>query len=42
MNQPTTWTDFLEWSLVIKLNRIDESVRRKDEDIKKEFERLYR
>jgi hypothetical protein len=40
INLATTRADFLDRSLVIKFKRIEESVRRKEEDIKKEFEAL--
>ncbi len=40
INLATTRPDFLDRSLVIKLKRIEESARRKDEEIKKEFETL--
>lgn len=40
INLATTRPDFLDRSLVIKFKRIEESARRKEEDIKKEFETL--
>lgn len=40
INLATTRADFLDRSLVIKFKRIEENARRKEEDIKKEFEIL--
>ncbi|CAN5776192.1 hypothetical protein BH23THE1_BH23THE1_18030 [soil metagenome] len=40
INLATTRADFLDRSLVIKFKRIEESARRKEEDIKREFENL--
>ncbi|WP_458718827.1 bifunctional DNA primase/polymerase [Candidatus Nitrosocosmicus sp. R] len=40
INLATTRPDFLDRSLVIKFKRIEENARRKEEDIKNEFERL--
>ena len=40
INLATTRPDFLDRSIVIKFKRIEESARRKEEDIKKEFETL--
>lgn len=40
INLATTRPDFLDRSLVIKFKRIEEHARRKEEDIRKEFEKL--
>ncbi|CAN5875455.1 hypothetical protein BH23THE1_BH23THE1_20500 [soil metagenome] len=40
INLATTRPDFLDRSLVIRFKRIEESARRKEEDIKKEFETI--
>ncbi len=40
INLATTRADFLDRSLIIKLKRIDDNARRKEEDIDREFEEL--